>query len=446
MNRILKNISFLIRNPGRIEQSVDLLILENRIAEIGKNLPVPPDAEIIDANGCAVIPGLINAHSHLYQNFLKGVSRDETLVPWCNNLLFPTVAAIQERFMAGDERPAYLWTANAGIEMIRGGVTCVLNMDVTFDASMEAWRDLGMRGVCGYTLTNTWVPAELRGEEAKTRQKVLEFVHRWHQPGGMLQVFPAPSTPFLCDDDMLAWVRDLSRDMQLGVQIHVSEIASEVEDSIREFGKRPVCRLNDLNFFDFNVSAVHCVHVNEDEISILEDQGVNVVHCPKSNMKLADGVMPVAAMKKAGLHVSIATDGSGSNDLQDMWEEMRAGAMLARVTNNDPAALTAEEVFKMSTIEPARACGISAGQIEPGLLADLAVVDLSGAHLRPFFPDRVLQTLVFCGKAADVRDTIIDGKVVMRDRKIITVDEQAILSESDAVGTPLYYKRNSFKF
>lgn len=446
MNTLIKNISYLIRNPELIEQSVDLLVKGDRIAEIGTNLTAPQDVEIIDAAGCAVIPGLINAHSHLYQNFLKGVARDEALLPWINSLLFPTVAAIREQSAEGNERPAYLWTANAAIEMIKGGVTCVLNMDVTADTSMEAWRDLGIRGICGYTLTNTWVPAELRGEELKTRQKVVEFINRWHQPGGLLQVFPAPSTPYLCNDEMMLWIRDLAKDMGLGIQIHVSEIASEVEDSIRDWGKRPFIRLNDLGILGPNLSAVHSVHVSPEEISIMADQGVNVVHCPKSNMKLADGVMPVVPMKQAGVHVSVATDGCGSNDLLDMWEEMRAGAMLARVTNNDAAALSAEDVFKMATIEPARACGLEAGQLDPGYLADLAIVELNGAHIRPFFPDRVLQTLVFCGKAADVRDTMINGKVVMRDRKITTVDEQELLKEADSVGTPLYYRRNSFQY
>ncbi len=446
MNILLQNIAFLVRNPGTIEQSCDLLIKGDRIEAIGKNLPVPENTDIVDATGCIVIPGLINAHTHLYQNFLKGVARDETLIPWINSLLFPSVAAIREQSSAGNERPAYLWTAAASIEMIRGGVTCCVNMDVISDESMAAWRDLGMRGVCAYTLTNTWVPAELRGEEMKTRQKVAEFIRRWHQPGGLLQVFPAPSTPYLCDDAMLQWIRDLAKDMGLGIHIHVSEIASEVQDSLRDWGKRPFERLNDLGLLAPNLSAVHCVHISPQEIALLADTGVNVVHCPKSNMKLADGVMPILPMKHAGIPISVATDGCGSNDLLDMWEEMRAGAMLARVTNNDAAALTAEEVLRMATIEPAKVCGIQAGQLEPGLLADLAVIEPNGAHIRPLFADRLIQTLVFCGKAADVRDTIINGEFVMRNRRIVKVDEQQVLAEADRVGAQLYNRRGQFQY
>lgn len=446
MNILIKNSSFLVINPEKIEQSGDLLIKGDRIAAIGKNLVAPEGTEVIDAAGCAVIPGLINAHTHLYQNFIKGVAQDETLIPWVNSLLFPSVAAIREQSDLGNERPAYLWTAAASIEMIKGGVTCCVNMDVTSDESMAAWRDLGFRGVCAYTLTNTWVPEELRSEELKTRQKVVEFINRWHQPGGLLQVFPAPSTPYLCDDEMLQWIQDLAIEMDLGIQIHVSEIASEVQDSLRDWGKRPFKRLSDLGLLSPRMSAVHCVHVNPEEISLMANTGVMVVHCPKSNMKLADGVMPITSMKQAGIPVSVATDGSGSNDLQDMWEEMRAGVLLARIANEDAAALSAEDIFRMATIEPAKACRIQAGQLEPGLLADLAIVELKGAHLRPFFPDRVLQTLVFCAKAADVRDTIINGKVVMRDRKVLTADEEQILEEADTVGTPLYYRRSNFQY
>lgn len=444
MSLLLKNIAFLIRNPELIETNCDLLIEGSRISRIGVALEAPPGAAILDACGCAVIPGLINAHTHLYQNFLKGVSKDLSLIPWVNDLLFPTVAAILESNQENNSRPAYLWTAMAAIEMMRGGVTCCINMDVTDPDSLIAWRELGMRGVAAYTLTNTWVPAELRSDELKSRRKVAEFIQEWHEPGGMIQVFPAPSTPYLCDDGMLSWVRDLAEEMDLGVQIHVAEVASEVDDARRDWGMTPVERLHRLELLTPRLSAVHCVHVSQTDIDLLAAGGVSVVHCPKSNMKLADGVMPVNAMLKAGLSVSIANDGCGSNDLLDMWEEMRSGVLLARVTTGDPAALSAQDAFRMATIEPAKACRIDAGQIDPGRLADLAVIELRAAHLRPLHPNRILNTLVFCGKASDVRHTIINGELVMKDRALTSVDENAIFTEADQVEAPLYQRRASF--
>ncbi len=446
MNILIQNISFLIRNSETIETDCDLLIEGNKITQIGTTLTPRSDTKVINARGCAVMPGLINTHTHLYQNFVKGVSKDLTLVPWCNDLLFPTVAAILEASKTGNNRPAYLWTAMAGIEMIRGGTTCCVNMDITDGSSLTAWQDLGLRGVAAYTLTNTWVPVELRNEELKSRQKVVEFIQEWHDPTGLLQVCLAPSTPFLCDDGMLSWVRDLAEDMKLNIQIHIAETSGEVEDSLLEHGMTPVERLHRLGLLSPRLSAVHCVHVSNTDIKILADTGVRVVHCPKSNMKLADGIMPAKAMVEAGIPISIATDGCGSNDLLDMWEEMRCGAFLARVSTADPAALSAQDVFRMATIEPAKICRVDAGQIDPGRLADLIVVDLGGVHLRPLHPDCLLNTLIFCGKSSDVRDTIINGELVMHNRHITRVNEKAIIEEAELVESRLYKQRSLFRY
>lgn len=443
---IIRKISYLICNPEHIEQDCDVLISGKRIAAVGKNIPAPDDSIEIDARGCVVIPGLINAHTHLYQNFLKGVSPGLPLVPWCNEVLFPTVGALRSGFETNNYRAAYLWSAAAAIEMIKGGITCCLDMDLTVDATLDAWRDLGFRSVAGYTISNRWIPEEFHPSDEETHRKVLQFINRWHEPGGLIQAFVAPSTPFLCDDNLLVWCRDQAEALDLGIQIHVSEIASEVKESLDEWGMTPVERLNRLELLSSRTSAVHCVHVSDRDIQILSDSGCHVVHCPKSNMKLADGVAPVVSMINRQIPVSVATDGAASNDLLDMWEEMRAAIMLARVSNNDAGALSAADAFRMATVAPAAVCRLEAGTIEPGKLADLAIVELKGAHLRPLHPDRLIEQLVFCAKANDVRDTIIDGKVVMRERKLVNCDEEAILDEVDAIEAPLYTNRAVFRY
>jgi 5-methylthioadenosine/S-adenosylhomocysteine deaminase len=444
MALVIRNIAFLVCNPEKIETGCDVLISGDRIVAIGTKLASPPDAEVIDASGCAVIPGLLNAHTHLYQNFMKGISPSVSLVPWCNEALFPSVGAIREAFASGDRRPAYLWSAAGAVEMIRGGVTACINMDVTDNAVMQAWQDLGLRGVMAYTLTNRWVPAELRYNELETLRQTLDFVQRWHQPGGLLQVFLAPSTPFLCNDDLLIWVRDKAEALNLGVQIHVAEIAAEVSDSMKDFGLSPVLRLDRLGLLSPRLSAVHCVHVDQAEIEVLAQRGVQVVHCPKSNMKLSDGASPVSVMLAAGIPVGLGTDGCASNDLLDMWEEMRAALLLARVTTGEAAALTCADVFRMATVGSASAFHLQAGKIEPGWLADLVVIELRVAHLRPLHPDHLIDTLVLCAKANDVRDTIINGQVVMRQRKLTRGDEEALLGEADEIAARLYQRRGAF--
>jgi len=176
--------------------------------------------------------------------------------------------------------------------------------------------------------------------------------------------------------------------------------------------------------------------VNPAEIELLARHGASVVHCPKSNMKLADGIMPWPAMKKAGIAVALGNDGSASTGLLDMWEEMRTAALLASIGANDPAAITTADVFHAATAGGARACRVDAGTLDPGRLADIAIVDLSGAHLRP--THNILETLVFSVRAGDVRDVIIDGHVIMRHRRMITVDEAALVAEADALGHELY--------
>ena len=433
---IIRRASFLIRDSARVEFDVDLLIEGSRIAAIGRHLPVQRDTEVIDASGCAVIPGLINAHTHLYQHFLKGVGAGLPLIPWCDTVLFPMVDVIMREKEAGDQRTAYLWSALGSFEMIRAGTTCCQNLDISADAIFEAWSDIGLRGVGAITLADDWIPAGVMTEKERLKRSALEYVERWHRPDGRLTVSLGPSAPFLCSDDLLTWARDTARARDLGIHIHVSETAAEVEHSVRDYGMRPVERLEALGLFNAGVSAVHCVHVEPDEIELLSRRDATVVHCPKSNMKLSDGAMPWLGIKAAGIPVGLGNDGCASNDLLDMWEEMRAAALLSSVTTGDPAAISPADVFAAATQGGARACRVDAGGLDPGRLADIVIVDLTAPHLRPIHD--ILGTLVFCGRAADVRDTIIDGRVVMRRRRILTVDEDALVAEAHAVGRRMY--------
>jgi 5-methylthioadenosine/S-adenosylhomocysteine deaminase len=330
------------------------------------------------------------------------------------------------------------------MEMIRGGVTCCVDMDVTSPEVMQAWSDLGFRGVMAYTLSNKWVPADLRSTEVEMKRKVLQFVEEYHRPDGLTTVFMAPSTLFLCTDPFIRWIVDQAKERDLGIQIHVAETSGEVDDLIKETGRRSVQQLKYLGALESRLSAVHCVHVNQEEIVSLGEASVKVVHCPKSNMKLADGAAPVARMRSEGISVSIATDGCASNDILDMWEEMRAAVMLARVSENNASALSPRDAFRMATCEAARAARIEAGELEPGKLADIAIVELKANHLQPFHDEDVFNSLVFCGKAVDVRDTIIHGEVVMRDREIVKVDEEELLKEAISRAQKLYDLRAEY--
>lgn len=440
MTLLIRRASFLLRDAQRIERDVDLQVEGNRIATIGRALPVPPGGDVIDAQGCAVIPGLVDAHAHLYQNLLKGVGVGLRLIPWCEAVLFPMVGVILEELRAGNKRLPYLWSALGALEMVRAGTTCCQNLDASTDLSLEgvlrAWRDVGLRGVGAINLANLWIPPPMRLDEDTARSNAEDLIRREHEPSGRVQVALGPNAPFLCDDALLRWVKDLADAYGLGIHIHVSETAAEVENALEEWGMRPAQRLESFGLLSERTSAVHCVHLDEAEIGLLGRRGVIAVHCPKSNMRLADGVMPWPAMKAAGIDVALGNDGCASNDLLDMWEEMRAAAMLASVAADDPAVITSGDVFRAATEVGARACRTDAGVLDPGRLADVVVIDLSHPHLRPVH--RILDTLVFCGRAADVRDVVIDGQLVLRQRRFVTVDEAALVAEADAVGREMY--------
>jgi 5-methylthioadenosine/S-adenosylhomocysteine deaminase len=435
---LIRNCSYLVRNSDLIERNCDLLTEGSRIQAIGKDLPAPTGTVILDGRGCAILPGLINSHTHLYQNLLKGISPGLTLVPWCNQVLFPSLGAMRTLMGRNGKRLAYLWTAIASIEMIRGGITSCVDMDNTSPEIIHAWKDVGFRGVLAYTLSNKWVPADLRASEDSMKHQMLEFIQDHHHPEGLTTVCVAPSTLFLCTDDFLVWAGGQAQAHDLGMQIHIAETSAEVDDLVKETGHTPVEHLQQLGLLNGRLSAVHVVHVNQHDIDLLAESRAQVVHCPKSNMKLADGIAPTAFLRKAGIPVSLGTDGCASNDLLDMWEEMRAAVLLARVSENQPDGMTPQESFDMATFAAAQVARLDAGELQVGKLADLAVVELKGVHLRPFHEDHLLNTLVFCGKAGDVRDTIIHGELVMRDRRIIRVDEKALLEETEASTQELF--------
>lgn len=429
MTILLHNASCVVVSTEEIRRHCDVLIEGKRISRIGPNLPVPDGCEVIDVDDCAVLPGLINPHTHLYQNFAKGASGGVPLVPWCNEVLFPTVSSLKDA-ARNNPRIPYLWTALATIEMIHGGITCCINMDTIYPQILYAWQDAGFRGVLAYTLANRWIPAELRGKDQAMREQTLKYVAEFHHPDGLTQIFMAPSTIFLCDDACFEWVREQSDRLNLGVQIHVSETSGEVAESIQETGLTPVERLEHLGLLNERLSAVHCVHLNSNDISLLAKSGAVVVHCPKSNMKLADGIAPLRRLSEADIPIAVATDGCASNDLLDEWEEMRAAILLARVSQDNAGELGPAGAFRMATQAAARAARIEAGELTPGKLADVIVVELQRPHLQPFPAGDLINLLVFCARAGDVRDTIIDGKVVMRDRRLTTLDEAEILQEA----------------
>lgn len=432
---LIKNVEYLVRKHNQIEKNIDILIEGAFISKIASSIKKPVGAEIIDAKGKIVSPGFINSHTHLYQNLLKGKDDRLSLTNWANDVIFPLGQTIMTKLNNEEaKRITYLWSLLAGIEAIKSGTTCVLDMDLRHIDVMRGWTDLGLRGVCARTCVDKWVPQGLVEKPAEQYAKIEELIKNWHQTptdAPLVSVFFGPSAIFTCSETLLRWVVETAEKYDTGIQIHVSETEWEVRHIKEEFGLRPVEYLDKLGFLSPRVSLVHCVHLNEREISLIAESGAKVVHCPKSNMKLGNGTAPVIEMLKQNIPLALGTDGAASNDLLDMFEEMRVAALLQKVKQEDASVIGGEDVFNMATANGAAVCRTNSGLIAEGKLADLQLINPNQAHLTPHHD--IINTLVYCARANDVETVIINGKIVMKERIINTINENEVLREVNAM-------------
>jgi 5-methylthioadenosine/S-adenosylhomocysteine deaminase len=394
----------------------------------------------LDAAGQVVMPGLINGHTHLYQSFLKGLNDTLDLVDWCDEVLFPSADVLHVMdWDEKDQSAGYYYALLGAIEMIRGGITCCVDMDIVMDTVFEAWETIGIRGIGAITLSDQWLPRKLQQTPDDLRQNTLHFVHRWHRTPTdepLIYVTLAPSGPYLASRDLLDWTREQAELHDLGIQIHVAETRWEVETIKRETGLHPVAYLDSVGFLDGRVSAVHCVHVGAEEIDTLRRRDVSVVHNPKSNLKLGSGIAPVPDMLAAGITVALGTDGAASNDLLDLWEEMRAAALIHKGVAENPGAISATDVLRMATVDGARAFGLDAGVLASGRLADVITVALDRPHTLPVHDP--LNTLVYCARADDVQTVFVNGRLIMDQRRLLTISEDEIVAEAVAMGEHIY--------
>jgi 5-methylthioadenosine/S-adenosylhomocysteine deaminase len=385
--------------------------------------------EIVDCSGCAVIPGLINAHTHAAMTLLRGVADDLRLDVWLMGYVMP----VEQTFV----RPDFCWlgTQLACAEMIRSGTTCFADMYYYEEAVADATAQAGLRAVCAETVLRFPTPDALSYDEGLEHAR--DFILRWK---GHPLIMPAvgPHAPYTTTAELLQACAQLALEFDVPLHIHIAETAQEVEDHRAEYGMPMVPWVKKQGVFEAKVVAAHCVHLDEGEMHTLLHHGVGVVHNPTSNLKLASGFAPVVRMLELGLNVGIGTDGPASNNDLDMWEEMRLAALLAKGVTSDPTALPAHQALAMATIGGARALHLDEfiGSLEPGKRADIAVVDLRRVHNTPRFArdrEALYAQLVYAAKGGDVRDVMCQGRWLMRERRLLTLDEQALTAEAAGV-------------
>ncbi len=369
--------------------------------------------EVIDCSNCLIMPGLVNAHTHAAMSLLRGLADDLPLDKWLNQCIFPSEAKhVGPEFVR-------LGTALSAVEMALSGTTTFADGYFFMEKAAEATAEVGLRAVLAQGILD--VPSPDTPNPAAWEERIERFLADF--PKNSLTT-PALfcHSPYLCGPDTLRRAKKLAADHGILLFSHVAETRWEVEEIKSRFGKTPLQHVSDLGILDQHFVAVHCVHLSEHEKDLLADSKAGVVHCPESNMKLASGACPSWDLVKRGAAVAIGTDGPASNNNLDLFEEMRSAALMAKLITGDPEALDARSVLRMATIQGARALGLDdrIGSLEPGKLADLIVIDLDQPHLTPMFDP--VSHLVYCARGSDVRDVIVDGGIVVRNGKVLTID------------------------
>src|SRR5712672_2826752 len=373
--------------------------------------------QTINAAGKFVIPGLINGHTHVPMTLFRGLADDLDLQEWLTKYIFPAEAKnVNEEFVRVGTRLGLA-------EMIRSGTTTYCDMYYFEDAIADETFKAGMRGVLGETVIDFPVADNKTNEQAMAY--VEKFVSQWK---GNALIIPAiaPHAPYTVSEDHLKAIRAFSDRTGVPIVTHISETKREVDDSIKAKGASPIDYLNRIGFLGNRVIAAHVVWPSAEELGLLKKLGVGIVHNPQSNMKLASGVAPVPEMLKVDLPVGLGTDGAASNNDLNLWEEMDTAAKLHKLISKDPKVLTAQEAFEMATIRGARALHLEKeiGSIETGKRADVVIVDLDDLNQTPSY--NIYSNLVYATKASDVRTVIVEGRVIMRDRRLLTLNEETI--------------------
>jgi 5-methylthioadenosine/S-adenosylhomocysteine deaminase len=371
----------------------------------------------VDARGKVVLPGLINAHTHIPMTLFRGLADDLDLQDWLTKYIFPAEAknVTRDFVVAG---------ARLGLaEMIRGGTTTYADMYYFEDAIAEETRKAGLRGALGETVIDFPAPDNKTWEAALNYTE--SFVKRW-KGDSLITPAIAPHAPYTVSSEHLKQVKAFADKHDVPILTHLAEAPGETKTIAEKYNTRPALYLEDLGFLSRRLLAAHVVHVNDREIEILKEREVGVAHCPQSNMKLASGAAPIPQMLKSSLRVGLGTDGAASNHDLSMWEEMDTAAKLHKLVTMSPTVLTAGQALEMATIGGARALHMESeiGSLEKGKRADLIVVDLSAIHLTPMY--NVISHLVYAAKASDVTDTIVNGRPLMRNRRLLTLNEEAV--------------------
>lgn len=423
---IIKNGHILTMEAGKEHEFKNgVVVIDNGIiTEVGEKTQEVADITV-DAHGGIVMPGLVNTHTHAAMTLFRGYADDLPLSQWLQNHIWPAEAKLTKR-------DVYNGALLACLEMIKSGTTCFNDMYFHMDETAKVVKETGIRAALSYGMIEL-------GNKDKAIAELKEgsrFVREWHgKADGRITAMYGPHAPNTCSKEFLLRVKDKAKEDGVKLHIHVLETEAELKEMKEKYGMCSIHMLDNIDFFDSNVVAAHCVWLSDGDIQILAERGVNISHNPVSNMKLASGIAPVTKLLQNGANVCLGTDGCASNNNLDMFEEMKVAALLQKVSTMDPTALPAKEVIKMATVNGARALGINAGMIRTGALADIIIVDKNKAHMRPFYD--AASHLVYSAKGHDVMTSIVNGKLLMENYEVLCMDEVKVIEEASVAAEDL---------
>lgn len=415
------------KNQEFTVNKLDVLIENDKIVEISPKINVKGVDKVIDANGKILMPGLINTHTHTPMNLLKGVADDLLLDDWLNNHIWPIEANLNQDY-------TYAGSLLACAEMIKSGTTCFNDMYFFMDGVAKAVEETGLRATLSHGMIDLG-DEEKRIAEFKESKNLIKNCH--NSANGRIKVAFGPHAPYTASKELLQEVRTQASKQDIRIHIHVSETQKEVDDSLELNNMRPFEYLDDIGLLGPDVLAAHAVHLSDTEINIIKETNTKISHNPCSNMKLSSGIAPLSKLIENNICVSLATDGAASNNNLDLIEEMKFASLLQKVANNNPETIPADMALKLATINGATALGLEKdiGSIEVGKKADLILIDLNKVNTVPV--SYHASSIVYSANGSNVDTTICNGKVLMENRELTTINEKELLEESVKISNKL---------
>ncbi|MBC7251868.1 MAG: amidohydrolase [Anaerolineae bacterium] len=423
MSRVLiKNADVItLDGPDEVLRGTDIAIADGIIEAVG-TAPADfvPD-EVLDATDQVVMPGFFNAHTHAPMTLVRGWAEDLPLDRWFNERIWVAESALTEE-------DVYWGAALAAAEMIRSGTVGFADHYFWMDRVAEVVEQSGLRATLAWCVFGLGAEQEIGGT---TLEMTVDFVQRWQGAGdGRIRTVLGPHSPYVCPADFLARVAEKAAELGVGVHLHVAESKEQVENSLGQHGRTPIAHLAHLGIFDVPAIAAHSIYVNDEDLSILAAKGVSVASCTGCYMKLGMGVPRLPEMLSRGINVALGTDGTASNNNLDMLEEARLAALMHKNAHQDPQLLPGDLVLRLATQNSARAMGFPrSGVIAPGYAADLVVFDFHQPHLRP--RHNLIANVIYAAQAGDIRHLMVAGRWLMRDRELLTLDEERIMYEAE---------------